>query len=240
MTDLNIRMLQLIEGAKAATGLVVIIDVFRAFSLACYAFAGGAERIIPVGTVATAHRLKAENPDRVLIGERDGKKLPGCDYGNSPSEIETVDFTGRTIIHTTSAGTQGIVNATGADEIITGSFVNAGAIVRYIQSRPPETVSLVAMGTGGMTPAEEDTFCAEFLRDRLEGRPPDFSAIRHRLRHAPAGAKFFDPQKDWFPEPDFDRCMIADRFNFVLRVKQEGDHPVLQSVPVPDDPALNR
>ena len=33
---MEIRILELIEGAKKAEGLTVIIDVFRAFSLECY------------------------------------------------------------------------------------------------------------------------------------------------------------------------------------------------------------
>ncbi len=34
----NINILHLIEGAKQAKGLMVIIDVFRAFSLECYLY----------------------------------------------------------------------------------------------------------------------------------------------------------------------------------------------------------
>ena len=59
----------LIEGARAATGVAVIIDVFRAFSVACYAFGNGAARMIPVGDAETAYRLKRENPAFLLIGE---------------------------------------------------------------------------------------------------------------------------------------------------------------------------
>ena len=36
---MEIRILELIEGAKKAEGLTVIIDVFRAFSLECYLYA---------------------------------------------------------------------------------------------------------------------------------------------------------------------------------------------------------
>ena len=46
---MTIQILHLIEGAKQAEGLAVIIDVFRAFSLEPYLFAAGAERIRPVG-----------------------------------------------------------------------------------------------------------------------------------------------------------------------------------------------
>ena len=67
------------------------------------------------------------------------------------------DLKGKTIVHTTSSGTQGIANAKNADEIITGSFVNAGAIVKYIQQKQPKTVSLVCMGYACEYPTDEDT-----------------------------------------------------------------------------------
>ena len=119
---MDIRILQLIKGAREAKGLTVIIDVFRAFSTACYVFGNGARRIIPVGDFDTARELKKQNPTFFLIGERGGERPPDFDYGNSPTEIKHVDFTGRTVIQTTSAGTQGIANAWQAKEIITGSF----------------------------------------------------------------------------------------------------------------------
>jgi 2-phosphosulfolactate phosphatase len=44
---MHIDILDLIEGAKQAQGLTVIIDVFRAFSTACYVVRNGARQIIP-------------------------------------------------------------------------------------------------------------------------------------------------------------------------------------------------
>lgn len=46
---MNIKILHMIEGAKQATGLAVIIDVFRAFTVEAYLMNNGAEKIIPVG-----------------------------------------------------------------------------------------------------------------------------------------------------------------------------------------------
>ena len=48
---MEIRILELIEGAKKAEGLTVIIDVFRAFSLECYLYARGASAVFPAGSV---------------------------------------------------------------------------------------------------------------------------------------------------------------------------------------------
>ena len=104
---MEINILECIEGAKQAQGLTVIIDVFRAFSLECYLFHQGAKRIIPIGNLNQAFALKAEHPDWCLFGERKGAKVDGCDFGNSPNEIAHLDFSNKTIIHTTSAGTNG-------------------------------------------------------------------------------------------------------------------------------------
>ena len=74
------------------------------------------------------------------------KKLKDLTLGNSPTEIIKADLTGKTVIQTTTAGTQGLINAVNADVVLTGSLVNAGAIVKYIKSLNPDHVSLVAMG----------------------------------------------------------------------------------------------
>ena len=54
-----------------------------------------------------------------------------------------------------------------ADEVLTGSFVNAGAIVSYIKKKNPNKVSLVCMGYSTKHPIEEDTFCAEYIKNSL-------------------------------------------------------------------------
>ena len=59
-----------VEGARNARGIAVIIDVFRAFSLAAYAFAAGARSVLPVDDIERARQLKKDDPTRLLIGER--------------------------------------------------------------------------------------------------------------------------------------------------------------------------
>ncbi len=220
---MNIEILQLVEGAKKATGLTVIIDVFRAFSVEAYVFDKGAERIIPVGEVDHAYKLKEENPDYILIGERNEQMLPGFDFGNSPLQVMKFDFSGKTAVHTTSAGTQGMVNAVNADEILTGSFVNAGAIVNYIKAKNPENVSLVCMGYSAKYPIEEDTFCAEYIKNSLTGKSSDFDGMVETIRNT-SGKRFFDPEKAAYnPPEDFDLCMNLNRFDFVIRADKNKE-----------------
>ena len=210
----------MIEGAKKAKGLAVVIDVFRAFTTAAYIFSNGAERIYPVASLERAFSLKDEHPDWILIGERDGIRVQGFDYGNSPYEVSKVDFSRRTIIQTTSAGTQGLMAAMNAEEILPGSFVMAGAIINYIKERSPETVSLVAMGWGGTERSTEDELFADYIEHKLNGMNPDFQAMKQTIRDSPAGAKFFDPKQPQFVEGDFHCAMNIDRFNFCLRLEK--------------------
>ena len=121
-----------------------------------------------------------------------------------------------TIEQTTHAGTQGLVNARNAEEVITGSFVNAGAIANYIWRRQPEVLSLVCMGFEGKTKAEEDTLCAEYIKQLLDNKPVEFQKIKRRLRNCTSSARFFDPKQLHSPESDFDLCLNLDRFDFIL------------------------
>ncbi len=221
---MNIDIFHLIEGAKQADGLVVVIDVFRAFSMECWLYALGAREIRPVGSVADAFAWREKDPGCILVGERKGRKIDGCDLGNSPSSIDPELIRGKRIIHTTSAGTQGLTNAVHADELLTGSFVNAGAIAEYIRQREPEKVSLVCMGKAGLEPAEEDELCAVYLRSLLTGREmPDIGRKLESLREG-GGRHFFDPaQRDVFPEKDFWMCIDRDRFDFVLKIVRDRD-----------------
>lgn len=219
---MNIRILELIDGAKAATGLTVIIDVFRAMTVEAYVIENGAEDLIPMGDINGAYAYRDAHPGTILMGERGGAICPGFDYGNSPMAIKDVDFTGKTVVHTTSAGTQGVANATGASEILTGSLVNAKAIAEYIKNSGAEEVSLVCMGLAGVESTREDTLCAEYIKALVEGTPIDLAAGIAECK-ATSGAKFFDPADTVFPEEDFWLSVEADKFDFVLHVEQGAD-----------------
>ena len=218
-------------GARVARGLVVVIDVFRAFSVAAYAFARGARTVIPVAAAADAQELKRSHPEWLLIGERHARPLPGFDCGNSPTELERFDLRDRTIIHTTHSGTQGLTSAVRADEVVIGALVNAAAIVRYIRSRALAVVTLVRMGHEARERCDEDDLCAELLRLRLEAGTFE-SEVRGRLKNAASAAKFFDPACHWAPERDFELCTALDRFDSVLRLEPGEGPPSLKRIEV--------
>lgn len=108
-------------------GAVVVIDVLRAFTTAAYAFDGGAEAIYLVSTVDEGLAFKNQNPGSLAMGEDHGQRPEGFDFSNSPVAISKAGVTGRTIVQRTSAGTQGVINATHADRLWASSLVCASA-----------------------------------------------------------------------------------------------------------------
>ncbi|MCR4951667.1 MAG: 2-phosphosulfolactate phosphatase [Solobacterium sp.] len=230
---MKVEILHLLEGAAKAKGTVVVIDVFRAFSLECWMYARGCSKVIPVATEEDSFALHRKHPDYVLAGERNGIRIKGFDYGNSPSEFEHLDLHGKTVIHTTSAGVQGLAAVSGADEILTGALVNAAATAEYIRQKDPACVSLVAMGWNGLRDTEEDVLCAQYLRSLLAGSPMgDIRQKALELRYT-EGKKFFDPANAGvFPERDFWLCTEPDLFAGVIRVSGTRDDLTTEWIPV--------
>lgn len=218
-----VEILEFTEGAKRARGIAVIIDVFRAFSVACYAFDAGAARVITTASVEQALKLKEKYRNSILAGERKEKKVEGFDIGNSPTEVLKTNVVGKTFIHTTSAGTQGLANAVNADMVLTGSFVNAGAVASFIKDQNPQHVSLVAMGYRANVSADEDLLCATMIKAHLTGDEPVSDQRVKDLMNS-SGKRFFVPENSGFSPPtDFFLCTMTDRFGFVLRAMSRND-----------------
>jgi 2-phosphosulfolactate phosphatase len=206
----TVRRLSGLEGARSAVGTAVIIDVFRAFTTAAFCIAAGAREIVLVGDHEHALALKANDPDLFLTGEIGGRPIPGFDVGNSPSRIDGLNLAGRRVVQRTSAGTQGVVAAAAASEILLGSLVVAGATVRYLSGR--DAIALVAMGTHGGDDHGEDEICAAYLEQLLLDAAPSPPAISL----GPA-----EQWPEWFPRRDAELALDVDRFSFALPVTRE-------------------
>ena len=220
---MRIKMLELLSGASQATGTAVVIDVFRACSVACYAFAGGVARILPVDSVEEALALKAAHPEYLLAGERQCLKPEGFDFGNSPSEAAAADLTGRTLVHATSAGTRGLVAAMGnAERVLTCSFANMSATAAALIAAEPAEISIVAMGKAGLASAPEDRMCGMYLANLLQDVPNAFAVIPTFLRKT-ASAEIFFGDTAIVPEADFGLCLTLDAFDFYLEAVRDPE-----------------
>jgi 2-phosphosulfolactate phosphatase len=214
------------ENCHTADGVVVVIDVLRAFSTAAYAFGAGVESIILVGDVEEALSLKAQLPDTLIMGEVHGIKPEGFDFGNSPTELTWQNLNGKSLIQRTSAGTQGVVHSISAAKLFTASFVVADATVRAIQQLEPEQVSFVITGRyfDG-----EDKACADYLKARLSGKNPDPEPYLEQVRTA---LELEHMPTEKFPHivNDVDYCTRLDAFPFAMPVTREQGRPVMRAL----------
>ena len=86
-----------------------------------------------------ALELQRQGIGDILMGEVDGKRPDGFDYGNSPHEIFQADVMGKSIVQSTRAGTVGVAAATQAAAIYLGSFAVAQATVDGVVALEVET-----------------------------------------------------------------------------------------------------
>ena len=219
---MEIRLGSLSRDAQEAQGTTIIIDVFRAFTTAAIAFDHGATEITLVAEPEEALELHRRGVGDLLMGEVAGKKPEGFDFGNSPFEISQADLAGKTLVQSTRAGTVGVAAAVNASEIFLGSFVVAQATVEAIKREKPELVSIIAMGDQGVNRADEDEHCGIYLRNILEGRKPDFGAVKALILAGGATQKFFDPKQPQYHPEDVTLALEADRYDFAMKISREN------------------
>lgn len=120
--------------------IVVVVDVFRATTTMAAAFSQGVRTIRPVATVEEAQAYKAKG---WLVGaERNVKRCDFADFGNSPFDYTPDKVAGQDIVFTTTNGTRAITIARSAYRVVTGAFVNLGAVARYCIERKRDVIVL--------------------------------------------------------------------------------------------------
>jgi 2-phosphosulfolactate phosphatase len=219
-----------LETCHEATGVVVVIDVLRAFSNAVFAFSRGASEIFPVSSVEEALQFKAETPNSLACGEVGGLPPEGFDFGNSPTQTKELDLNGKVIAQRTGAGTQGIIQSVKAEIMLASSFVVANATVATIRKLSPETVTFVITGQYASGHGDEDLACAEYLELLLKGQQPDPTPFIERVFKSRDAIRHLDPKETGFPLSDLDHCTDIDAFDFAMMVSKENGRYVMRAV----------
>ena len=217
---------------------VVVIDVLRAFTFEPWAFAHGAVRILTTAEATTAlHVARTLLPGSLAAGERGGRPLEGFDLGNSPVALAQHDVRDRTIVHRTSAGTQGLARTSGSDLVVAASFVTAGATAQLLRTRGVADVTFVVTGDSLGRDGDEDLACAELIAARLLGDDPDPTPYLARVATSDAGRLFAPDGPDWAPEADLRLACEVDRFDVALLATPAALPDVVEVRPVAPDPA---
>jgi 2-phosphosulfolactate phosphatase len=143
--------------------IVVVIDVLRATSAMCAAFENGVERIIPVASVEEATSYKQQG---FIVGaERNGIPLEGFDFGNSPESYSPEKIKGKTIVISTTNGTQAIDVSRNAYQVVIGAFTNITALCNWLAQQDRHVV-LLASGWKNRFNIEDSLF-AGAVAERL-------------------------------------------------------------------------
>lgn len=216
---------------------VVVIDVLRAFTTAAWLHHRGVGELLAVDTPERAVALRdGSRPGALLAGEQGGIPLEGFDLGNSPTEIATLAdhaLAGRTVIHRTSAGTQGLVRTAGSGASFAAAFVTAGATAAALRALDPASVTFVITGASLGRDGDEDLAAAELIAARLRGDDPDPAPFLERVPRSDAGRSFAPDGPDWAPPADLAAACAVDRFGRALAVavvpelEADGASPVL-------------
>lgn len=146
----------------------VVIDVLRATSTIVTALNNGAKEIIPVASIEFAVKVSGGmfGGHTLLGGERNTKKIEGFALGNSPFEYIKEVVEGKSIVFYTTNGTKSIAKAKYSDSLITCSFLNIGAVAKYILSNRSD-VEVVCAGRNNYF-SIEDSICAGMLISELK------------------------------------------------------------------------
>ena len=228
-TVLSPKLVQLYD---CDNSIVVIIDVFRATSTIATALYNGASRIIPVDTVEKCISIGAQTKG-ITAGERDGKVIPGLQYGNSPAEYPASFIKGKTLVLTTTNGTKLLhmaLNA-GASKVVTGSFPNLSAVCDFLIAEKKN----VLLGCSGWKDKFnlEDTLFAGAVIDRIKEHftihcDSSLMAEEMYLKHKDDMLGFIRKLTHWHRlekfglEKDLEYCVTPDVAN-ILPLYKNGD-----------------
>ena len=214
--------------AHIAQGTVVVIDVLRAFTTAAYAFEAGAAQIYPVSAVEEAIQLRNHLTNALVMGEVDGLRPQGFDFGNSPAMISQQNLKGRRLIQRTSAGTQGVIRAVQADRLMAASFVVAKATAAMIQQKNPETVSFIVTGESLGRDGDEDRACGEYIQALIQGCDPDPREFTKRVLTSTVGLALKGGHHPTISKEDLAFSLAVNRFPFALILSYRDSHLIVE------------
>ncbi|MFD4370492.1 2-phosphosulfolactate phosphatase [Streptomyces sp. NPDC058486] len=214
--------------------VAVVVDVMRAFTVAAWAFAQGAEKIVLAGSLDEALALKDRHPDWVAL--KDGPPAPGFELVNSPGMLRSCDLGGRTVVQKTTAGTVGALAVKDASLVLCASFVVAEATAGLLRTRGADSVTYVVTGEDGR--ADEDLACAQYIARRATepaARPTSASKPTtdpaDYLRRAAASRAAFELTtgvREGVHPDDVALCLELDRFPFAMVATPEDSLMVLR------------
>ena len=159
--------------AEVQGRVVFVIDILRATTVMCAAISHGARAIIPVSSTEEALRLSQTigSTDVLLAGERNCARIPGFQLGNSPLEMTESAVRGKTIILTTTNGTNALLACHTATVYPAAAANLSLAAERGREAlEANQSILILCAGRNGDF-ALDDAYCAGRLTAAIFGSP---------------------------------------------------------------------
>ena len=151
---------------KQDMGIVVVIDILRATSAMVAALEHGVKDIIPVATIEEA-RQYIGRAGYIAAAERNGEVVEGFPVGNSPITFKDMDLLGKTIVISTTNGTQAINIGRDAKQLVIGAFLNLTALTDWLL-RQNDNILLLCSGWRDKFSLEDSVFAGAVMERLLE------------------------------------------------------------------------
>lgn len=143
--------------------ITVAIDVLRATTAVCAAFQAGCSEVVPLDSLEALESYRWQG--YTIAAERGGKKLPGSDYGNSPTEYISKDMRGVRLAYSTTNGTVSILRGADAELTLVGAFANIDALCGRLRKEGRDVVLLCSGWQNDF--CLEDTLVAGAIIERV-------------------------------------------------------------------------
>jgi 2-phosphosulfolactate phosphatase len=207
--------------------ITVVIDVFRAFTTACYVLERHPTSYFYSYSCKAVEKLTLQTVNPFLIGKPEKGSQLKYHIPNSPTYVAKKEIKNRDIIHRSESGARGILSSQKVDLILAAGFVNARATVDYIKTFKNSIVTILPMGHEATSPSLEDEICAQYLLALLNSKFFNTSKYVSELASGP-GKYFFSDDQNQYPEEDFAMCLELNKFNFAIQAQLHSDYAVLR------------
>lgn len=207
---------------------IIIVDVFRAFTTACYILEKKPLEYVYASKSDVLSRLASNYSNAVLVGKPEIGANLSYDIPNSPTRTDAVSISNKIVLHRTEAGAKGVLSALKKSNslVFASGLVNADATVNYIKSLNIKNVYVQPMGHEAETPSLEDDVCADYIKALLSGQKYSYEKFIPTIREK-SGRYFFGEDQWQYPYQDFDRCLDVNRFKFAIQATARDDYAVL-------------
>ena len=149
---------------------MLVLDVLRFTTSTVAAMSNGARAVVPAVSSDEALRLaqNLESQNVLLGGERGCQPIEGFHLGNSPTEMTAAAVAGKTLVMSTTNGTQAFLAVDSARPVLVAAITNFSAVVERAREELERHGEILVLCSGRQRMfALEDAYVAGRFADAL-------------------------------------------------------------------------